>query len=209
MAPKKEYYKLLSQRVIKGLEKRNMEGYYAENKEDAVKIVLSLMEEGSTVTWGGTMTLEEIGLKERLDKYVVYDRTKADSPEKADEICRKAFTCDNYIMSTNAITYDGELMNIDGMGNRVSALIYGPKNVIIIAGVNKITDNAESAYKRARSYASVPNVIRLDRNTPCKATGICHDCTSPDCICCQVVMTRFSRIKGRIKVVLVGEELGY
>lgn len=209
MTPKKEYYRLLAQKVIKGLEKRNMEGYYADNKEEAVNIALSLMEEGSSVTWGGTMTLEEIGLKDKLDKYTVYDRAKAGTPEEVQAIYKNAFSCDNYIMSTNAITYDGELMNIDGTGNRVAALIYGPKNVIIIAGINKVTDNVENAYKRARSDASVPNAIRLDMNTPCKATGICHDCTSPDCICCQVVMTRYSRIKGRIKVILVGEELGY
>ena len=125
------------------------------------------------------------------------------------EIYRKAFCCDNYIMSTNAITYDGELVNIDGTGNRVAALIYGPKNVVVIAGMNKVTDNVENAYKRARSHASVPNAIRLDMNTPCKATGLCSDCTSPDCICCQAVITRYSRIKGRIKVILVGESLGY
>ncbi len=209
MSPKKEYYRLLAQKTIKNIEKRNMEGYYAENKEDAVKIALSLMKEGSSVTWGGSMTLEEIGLKNKLDKYTVYDRAKANSPEEIQEIYRKAFSCDNFLMSTNAITVDGELLNIDGTGNRVAALIYGPENVIVISGINKITKNIEDAYKRAKSDASVPNAIRLGMNTPCKATGICNNCTSPDCICCHVVVTRYSRIKGRIKVILVGEELGY
>lgn len=209
MTPKKEYYRLLAQKIIKNLEKRNMEGYYADTAEEAVNTALSLMKEGSSVTWGGSMTLEEIGLKNKLEKYTVYDRAKASSPEEVQKIYRKAFSCDNFLMSTNAITVDGELLNIDGTGNRVAALIYGPENVIVIAGMNKVTDNIESAYKRARSDASVPNAIRLDMNTPCKATGLCHDCTSPDCICCQVVVTRYSRIKGRIKVIMVGESLGY
>lgn len=209
MTPKKEYYNLLARKVITNLEKRNMEGYYADTAEKAVEIALSLMKEGSSVTWGGSMTLDEIGLKDKLDKYTVYDRAKASSPEEVSEIYKKAFSCNNFLMSTNAITVDGELLNIDGTGNRVAALIYGPENVIVIAGINKVTDNIESAYKRARSDASVPNAIRLDMNTPCKATGVCRDCTSPDCICCQVVVTRYSRIKGRIKVILVGENLGF
>ncbi|MEI3162356.1 MAG: lactate utilization protein [Lachnospirales bacterium] len=211
MTPVNEYNKLLAEKTIEGLEKRNMQGFYAENKEEAVKIALSLIPEGSVVSWGGSATLQETGLINTLknNNYQCLDRNDAESREEKEEIAHKALNADYYLMSTNAMTIDGQLINIDGNGNRVAALIYGPKNVIIVTGINKICDTYDSALSRARNKASIPNVIRFDCNTPCKKTGKCMDCLSPETVCCQFVHTRFSRIKDRIKVIIVGENLGF
>ncbi len=211
MTPVNEYNKLLAQKTIEGLEKRNMQGFYAGNKEEAVKIALSLIPEGSVVSWGGSATLQETGLINTLknNNYQCLDRNDVESREEKEEIAHKALNADYYLMSTNAMTIDGQLINIDGNGNRVAALIYGPKNVIIVTGINKICDTYDSALSRARNKASIPNVIRFDCNTPCKKTGKCMDCLSPETVCCQFVHTRFSRIKDRIKVIIVGENLGF
>lgn len=211
MTPVNEYNKLLAEKTIEGLEKRNMQGFYAENKEEAVKIALSLIPKGSVVSWGGSATLQETGLINTLknNNYQCLDRNDAESREEKEEIAHKALNADYYLMSTNAMTIDGQLINIDGNGNRVAALIYGPKNVIIVTGINKICDTYDSALSRARNKASIPNVIRFDCNTPCKKTGKCMDCLSPETVCCQFVHTRFSRIKDRIKVIIVGENLGF
>lgn len=211
MTPVNEYNKLLAEKTIEGLEKRNMQGFYAENKEEAVKIALSLIPEGSVVSWGGSATLQETGLINTLknNNYQCLDRDDAENREEKEEIAHKALNADYYLMSTNAMTIDGQLINIDGNGNRVAALIYGPKNVIIVTGINKICDTYDSALSRARNKASIPNVIRFDCNTPCKKTGKCMDCLSPETVCCQFVHTRFSRIKDRIKVIIVGENLGF
>ena len=211
MTPVNEYNKLLAEKTIEGLEKRNMQGFYAENKEEAVKIALSLIPEGSVVSWGGSATLQETGLINTLknNNYQCLDRNDVESKEEKEEIAHKALNADYYLMSTNAMTIDGQLINIDGNGNRVAALIYGPKNIIIVTGINKICDTYDSALSRARNKASIPNVIRFDCNTPCKKTGKCMDCLSPETVCCQFVHTRFSRIKDRIKVIIVGENLGF
>lgn len=211
MTPVNEYNKLLAEKTIEGLEKRNMQGFYAENKEEAVKIALSLIPEGSVVSWGGSATLQETGLINTLknNNYQCLDRNDVESREEKEEIAHKALNADYYLMSTNAMTIDGQLINIDGNGNRVAALIYGPKNVIIVTGINKICDTYDSALSRARNKASIPNVIRFDCNTPCKKTGKCMDCLSSETVCCQFVHTRFSRIKDRIKVIIVGENLGF
>lgn len=211
MTPVNKYNKLLAEKTIEGLEKRNMQGFYAENKEEAVKIALSLIPEGSVVSWGGSATLQETGLINTLknNNYQCLDRNDVESREEKEEIAHKALNADYYLMSTNAMTIDGQLINIDGNGNRVAALIYGPKNVIIVTGINKICDTYDSALSRARNKASIPNVIRFDCNTPCKKTGKCMDCLSPETVCCQFVHTRFSRIKDRIKVIIVGENLGF
>ena len=188
-----------------------MQGFYAESKEEAVKIALSLIPEGSLISWGGSATLQETGLIDTLKNgnYKCLDRDNVKTKEEKDEIAHKALSADYYLMSTNSMTIDGQLVNIDGNGNRVAALIYGPKNVIIVTGINKICDTYESALARARNKASIPNVIRFDCNTPCKKTGKCMDCLSIETVCCQFVHTRFSRIKDRIKVIIVGENLGF
>lgn len=211
MTPLQGYNKLLAEKTIEGLEKRNMQGFYAETKEEAVKLALSLIPEKSIVSWGGSATLSETGLLNELKNgnYKCLDRNDVETREEKEEIAHKALGADYYLMSTNAMTIDGQLINIDGNGNRVAALIYGPKNVVILAGINKICDTYEAALDRARNKASIPNVIRFDCNTPCQKTGKCMDCLSTETVCCQFVHTRFSKIKNRIKVIIVGENLGF
>lgn len=211
MTPVQSYNKLLAERTIEGLEKRNMQGFYAETKEEAVKLALSLIPEKSVVSWGGSATLSETGLLNELKNgdYKCLDRNDVETREEKEEIAHQALNADYYLMSTNAMTIDGQLINIDGNGNRAAALIYGPKNVVILAGINKICDTYEAALDRARNKASIPNVIRFNCNTPCQKTGKCMDCLSPETVCCQFVHTRFSRIKNRIKVIIIGENLGF
>lgn len=205
------FYETLAKEVIAALTKRGMEAHYVASKEDATTLALDFFKEGASISWGGSMTLTEIGLLDALkntSSYTLLDRNNV-APEEVENIYRKAFSCDYYLMSSNAITRDGKLVNIDGTGNRVAALIYGPKEVIIIAGMNKVVQTEEEALSRIRNIASPRNAMRLNKQTPCALTGSCHDCLSPDCICMQTVITRNSRIQGRIKVILVGENLGY
>ena len=158
------------------------------------------------------MTLSEIGLIDDLkesDDYIIYARADAKTLEEKRELFGKIVTSDYYFMSSNAVTMDGELVNIDGTGNRVACLCHGPENVILIVGMNKVVKNVEEAISRVRNIAAPPNAVRLSKNTPCSKIGRCADCQSDDCICCQTVITRRSAVQGRIKVILVGEELGY
>lgn len=211
MNPKKEYYKNLANTVLKGMEKRHMEGYYCDTIEEAKTLALSLVPEKSSVSFGGSMTLTETGVLEALrnrNDITLLDRDNANGPEEVKKIMHDALSCDYYFMSSNAITQDGELVNIDGNGNRVAALIYGPENVIIIAGMNKISKNVEEGISRVRNVASPQNCIRLKKNNPCALNGVCGNCLS-DTICDQIVITRASRIPKRIKVILVGEDLGF
>ena len=209
----KEAEKLRAKTIIKGLEKRNMEGVFCETKEDALSKALSYIEEGSSVTWGGSMSIEEIGLMDAVKNgnYKVIDRSVAKNYEEQREIFSKAVLADYYLMSSNAITLDGELINIDGTGNRVACLTYGPKNVIMIVGMNKVVNDVEDGIKRVRNFASPPNTLRLGLKTPCSMTGRCGDCYGDTCICSQIVVTRRQRamMKDRVKVILVGESLGY
>ncbi|MDD6232480.1 lactate utilization protein [Frisingicoccus sp.] len=211
MNPKKKFYETAAETLIKNLDKRGMEAYYVDNKDDALKMALRFVTPGSSVSWGGSMSINEIGLIPALKAWdcTVLDRTVPKTEEEKKEFFGKVAVCDYYFMSTNAITMDGELVNIDGTGNRVASLIFGPSNVVIIAGMNKVADNLESAVDRARNTAAPMNTIRLDRKTPCTQVGRCMDCMSPDCICNQFVVTRRSTPAGRIKIILVGEELGY
>ncbi len=211
MDPKKINYEHLASTVIKALNKRKMDGYYCPTSEEAVNQALELMNEGSVVTWGGSMTIRDIGLLDKIKKsnYKTLDRSTASTPEEVEQIYYHAFASDYYLMSSNAITLDGKLVNIDGNGNRVACLIYGPKNVIIIAGMNKVVSNEEMAIHRIKTEACPPNSVRLNINTPCAKSGYCQNCLSDDCICCQTVITRMSRKQHRIKVILVGESLGY
>lgn len=211
MTPVEGYNKILAEQTIKGLEKRNMKGYYAPTREEAVKLALSLIPEGSVISWGGSATLSETGLINELKSgnYKCLDRNDVETREEKEEIAHQALCSDYYLMSTNAMTADGQLINIDGNGNRVAALIYGPKNVLVIAGINKICDTYEAALDRARNKASIPNAMRFNCNTPCQQTAKCMDCLSTDTVCCQFVHTRFSRLKDRIQVIIVGESLGF
>ncbi len=208
---KEIFYQKQAETIIKNMKKRNFEGYYAQNAEEAKQIVLRMMEEGASISWGGTMTMTEIGVMDAIrgGKYRLIDRALAKDPEEAREIFAKTVMADYYLMSTNAITLEGELINIDGNGNRLACLMQGPKNVIIVAGMNKVVSDVQSGYQRVKDIASPPNAIRLHKNTPCALTGHCADCYSPDCICSHTVITRRCGIPGRIKVILVGQELGY
>lgn len=208
---KKEYYKNLANTVLKGFQKRFIEGYYCETKEEAKTLALSLVSENASVSFGGSVTLDETGVLEELRSrtdITLYDRATATTPEENKKIMHDALSCDYYFMSSNAITIDGELVNIDGNGNRVAALIYGPENVIILAGMNKIVKNVEEGISRTRNVASPQNCVRLNKNTPCAVTGVCGNCLA-DTICDQIVITRASRVPQRIKVILIGEELGF
>lgn len=204
--------KNLAQTMIRNLAGRNMEGYFTRTKEEAVALIMErFLTKGKTVCFGGSMTLTESGLMDaiRQGDCVLYDRTAAKTPEEVRVMKANMINSDYFLMSTNAITIDGELINIDGTGNRVSYLCYGPENVIVLAGMNKVVSSVEDGIRRVRDIASPPNTVRLNKKTPCAETGRCGDCYSEDCICSQIVVTRRSGQKNRIKVVLVAEELGY
>ena len=198
----------LAQYVMKGLTSRNMNGYYAADKRQALEIALSLIPEQSSVTMGGCMSAREIGLVDALKvgPYRFIDRDKYEDKRAA---MLAAYDADVYLTSANAMTRDGIMVNIDGNANRVSAIAQGPKKVIVIAGMNKICDDLDSAMKRARNVAAPMNAQRFGLTTPCSAHGTCFDCKSPDTICCQFLITRFSRHQGRIHVILVNDQLGF
>ena len=212
MTPMEKHHANVAGHVIEQLKKRKMEGYYCRTAGEAAALVSSLIPAGSDVTFGGSMTITETGilqtLKERQDLKIL-DRAEAESPEEVQKIYRQAFSCGTYLMSANAITRDGRLVNIDGNGNRVAALCFGPGQVLVIAGMNKICENLEEAMARARNTAAPANCLRLDKKTPCAASGSCVDCQSPDCICSQTVITRHCSPAGRVKVILVEGNWGY
>lgn len=198
-------------KTAKSLEKRGFTAITCENARDAIFAADSLLKEGESITWGGSMTIRDMGLTRFVKEkgiYHVFDRDEIPH-EQRDAFAREHFFSDWLFMSTNAITEDGELLNLDGIGNRVSAMIYGPKNVLVVAGRNKIVPTLADAYQRVREVASPKNAQRFPINTPCKKTGKCADCLSPDTICAQMVYTRASKPRGRIHVILVDEDLGY
>ena len=203
--------RVLGQKIIKELESRNMEGYYAESGEEALKLALDMIPEGSSISWGGSVSIKEIGLQQAVcqGNYKIYDRDATNTPEERRQVMIDAYGCDYFITSTNAITSTGELVNVDGMANRVSAIAFGPKNVLMIVGMNKVVKNVEDAISRTRNEAAPVNAQRFGIDTPCVKKGVCFDCKSPDTICCQTLITRYSKIKGRIKVILVNEDLGF
>ncbi len=211
MTPKQLAFQTTAENIIHKLNKRNMEGYFFEDSASCVKAITNMMPEGSVISWGGSESIKECGLMSALskDKYTLIDRLRAKTPEESREIFARTVMADYYLMSTNAITMDGELINIDGNGNRVACLIHGPKNVIVVVGMNKLVTTVEDGYRRVRDIASPANAKRLNRNTPCFHTGRCGDCLCDDCMCNQVVITRKSGQPGRIKIFFVAEELGY
>ena len=198
----------LAQKVIKGLESRNMSGYYAESREEALKLALALIPEGSSVTMGGATSAHEIGLVDALKagNYNFIDRNAFEDKRAAMLL---AYDADVYLASANAITEDGVMVNIDGNANRVSAIAQGPKKVVLIAGLNKVCGDIDGAMKRARNVAAPINAQRFGLSTPCCKIGACANCKSPDTICCQFLITRFSRHAGRIHVILVNDVLGF
>lgn len=206
-----ESYANTAKTIITNLEKRNMKGYYCKNAREARELICQLIPHSSTVTWGGSETLVETGVMDVLkqEDYILLDRKNAKTPEEARALYGKIVTADYFLTGTNAITLDGELINVDGMGNRVACLITGPQHVIVVAGMNKVSVSEEDGIRRVRNIAAPPNSIRVGANTPCSKTGVCGDCQSPDCICCQMVITRRSRVKDRITVILIGESYGF
>lgn len=202
---------LLAQTIIKGINSRNMTGYYAHSKEEACKLALELIPEGSVIGMGGSATVAQIGLLDiiKTDKYKFIDRDGAKNPQEKREAELAAYDADVFLGSANAITEDGVLVNIDGNSNRVSAYAYGPKKLVLIVGMNKVAKDVDAAMKRARNTAAPINVQRFGLKTPCASTGSCMNCKSPDTICCQFLVTRFSRHKDRIHIILVDETLGF
>ncbi len=199
---------LLAQTVIKGLKSRNMNGYYASSREEALRIALELIPEGSSVTMGGAMSAHEIGLVDALKNgnYQFIDR---DAYEDKRAAMLAAYDADVFLSSANAITSDGVMVNIDGNSNRVSAIAQGPKKVVFIVGMNKVCGDVDGAIKRARNVAAPINAQRFGLSTPCSKTGACMNCKSPDTICCQILITRYSRHTDRIHVILVNDNLGF
>lgn len=213
MTPKETAYTIQAERVIGEMKRRNFEAFYCPTKEDALKKAISLIEKGSVVGSGGSATIKEIGLLDYVmshpEDYTYVDRSLAKNDQEAREYHAKNILSDYYLMSSNAFTADGQLINIDGNGNRVSCLCFGPKHVIIVVSMNKMCADVEDAYRRIRQDACPPNALRLNLDTPCAKTGYCAECTSTSSICTSFVTTRMSRYPGRIKVILVGEPLGF
>lgn len=204
-------FETTAQTVIKNLAARNMEGYFFENSADAVKSILEMMPEGSLVTWGGSETFKETGMLAALQSgnYNLIDRSIATTPEEQRKMYGEMVMSDYFFMSSNAVTLNGELVNIDGNSNRVGLLVHGPRHVIVLVGMNKLTDDIESAIKRIRTYACPANAKRLNKSTPCGTLGRCGECYSNECMCNQIVITRRSGHAGRIKVFFIAENLGY
>lgn len=207
----KEGNKVKGATIIKNLQKRNMEGYYCETVEEAVEKAMSMIKADDVVAWGGATTIDQIGIKKLLaEKNIeVIDRDTSTDPDERAKLMKAALTSDVFLTGTNAITMDGELLNIDGGGNRLAAYCYGPDSVIVIAGMNKVVAELDDALRKARLDATVPNTFRTNSKTPCHFTGKCTECTTEETLCSQILVTRFCKPKNRIKVILVDEHLGF
>ncbi len=208
--PKELYYEKRGNILVKNLRSRHFEAYYCPTKEDALKKALELIPEGATVGWGGAMSADQIGLTDavRSGSYRALDRNTCKTPEERDRMNMDALHGDVFLTGANGLSLDGEMVNIDGTGNRVAAIVYGPKSILVIAGMNKVEDTLEDAITRARTVAAPMNQQRFGLNNPCTVTGTCADCKSESCICNQILITRHCRPVGRIKFILVGEDLG-
>lgn len=206
----KQYYEKRGQNLVKNLKKRHFDAYYCATKEEALAKALELIPQEAVVGWGGVLSAQQIGLLDALKEgnYRAIDREKCETPEQKHQVAMEAMAADVFITSANGLSLEGEMVNIDGMGNRVAAIVYGPKEILVIVGMNKVTDTLEDAITRARTVAAPLNQQRFGLNNPCTATGTCADCTSQSCICNQILITRHCRPVGRIKFILVGQELG-
>ena len=204
------YYKKRGEVLVKNLKNRHFDAWYCDTREEALAKALELIPEGSTVGWGGAMSAQQIGLMSALHtgNYNPIDRDLCKTPEDRERAMKDCMFADFFLTGANALSLDGQMVNIDGAGNRVSAIIYGPKNVLVIAGMNKVEDSLDAAINRARTVAAPMNKQRFDPNTPCAVTGSCADCNVEGCICNHIVITRHCRPVGRIKFILVGEALG-
>lgn len=209
--PKELYYEKRAEILVKNLQSRHFEACYCATSQEALKKALNWIPTGASVGWGGALSAQQIGLMEILNAggYRPIDRDRCKTQEEKQQAARACLDADVFLTGANGLSLDGQMVNIDGNGNRVAAIIYGPKSVLVIAGMNKVEDTLEDAIKRARTVAAPMNQQRFLGKTPCAVTGTCADCKSENCICNQIVITRHCRPKGRIKFILVGEELGF
>lgn len=211
MNPKQEYYEKRGQILVRNLRGRHFEACYCPDAASALEKALEWIPEGASVGWGGAMSAEQIGLIDavRSEKYRAIDRSKGQTPQEKEQLMRDCLSADVFLCGANALSLDGQMVNIDGNGNRVAAIVYGPKSVIIVAGMNKVVDSLDEAVKRARTVAAPMNKQRFPAVTGCAQTGVCVDCKAEACICNQILITRHCRPAGRIRFILVGEELGF
>ena len=209
--PKQKYYEKRGNILVKNLQSRHFEAYYCPDKASALEKALELIPQGATVGWGGALSAQQIGLMDAVNAgaYNAIDRDKCTTPEEKTEAARKALFADVFITGANGLSLDGQMVNIDGTGNRVAAIVYGPESVLVVAGMNKVEDTLEAAITRARTIAAPINKQRFASQTPCEVTGTCADCKSEACICNQILVTRHCRPVGRIKFIIVGEDLGF
>ena len=207
----KLYYQKRGQILVKNLQARHFDAYYCDTREDALAKALELIPEGASVGWGGAISAEQIGLMDAVHSgnFRAIDRALAKSPEEREEMMRECMFADVFLTGANALSLDGQMVNIDGQGNRVAAIVYGPKSIIVVAGMNKVEDTLEAAITRARTVAAPMNNQRFTNDNPCSVTGTCGNCKNLTCICNQILVTRHCRPVGRIKFILVGEELGF
>lgn len=207
---KQKYYEKRGQILVKNLKSRHFDAYYCPDRESALDKALELIPEGCSVGWGGAMSCQQIGLIDAVSSgnYQAIDRNQCATPEEREQAMKKALLADVFLTGANAISLDGQMVNIDGTGNRVAAIIYGADSVLVVAGMNKVCDSLEDAVRRARTVAAPMNKQRFDALTPCEITGACGDCKQEGCICNHIVITRHGRPVGRIKFIIVGEELG-
>lgn len=205
---KQKYYEKRGQQIVKNLRSRRFDACYCATKEEALEKALELIPKGASVGWGGCASVQEIGLLDvvRAGEYRAIDR---DAREDREQAMRECLLADVFLTGANALSMDGQMVNIDGIGNRTAAIAYGPKTVLVVAGMNKVCDTLEAAVTRARTVAAPINKQRFPTQTPCELTGACADCKSESCICNQMLITRNSKPAGRIKVILVGEDLGF
>ena len=206
----KAYFEKRGQILVKNLRNRHFDAWYCETKEDALAKALELIPEGSVVGWGGALTCQQIGLMDvmRSGSYRAIDRDKCTTLEERDNAYKDCFRADVFLTGANALSLDGQMVNIDGTGNRLAAICYGPGTILVVAGMNKVEDTLEAAMTRARTVAAPMNKQRFPNQTPCEVSGSCADCKAEGCICNQILVTRHCRPAGRIKFILVGEDLG-
>lgn len=211
MDPKTTFYAIRGNRLVENLKKRHFDAYYCESRTEALQKALELIPEGSSIGWGGATSADQIGLLEavRNGNYCPIDRDTASNPQEREKRMKQCLTADIFISGANAISIDGQMVNIDGIGNRVAAIVYGPERVIIVAGMNKVVDTLEAAITRARTVAAPLNKQRFPALAGCSGTGICVDCKAEGCICNHILITRNCKPAGRITFILVGEELGF
>ncbi|MBQ5782460.1 MAG: lactate utilization protein [Oscillospiraceae bacterium] len=198
------------QQTIDALKRNQFDAFYAEDSAQALEIVKGLLKPGTTVDRGGSLTVEQTGVLDyiRSGLFNFVDPYTAPTEAQKMKLMESRFTCDTFLCSANAIISDGTLYNVDGACSRVAPMLFGPKQVIVIAGKNKIVDSEQEAKHRLQTVAAPANAKRLNAQTPCTFDGVCHECKHEKCICCSTVITRFNRVKGRIKVIIVNEDLG-